>query len=294
MKPFSLDQLRALSDVAELGSFSAAAARRNLSQPAVSLQVRQLEKRLGVRLVERIGRRAAPTAAGMELLAHAARINGEVEAALEAMSRHADGTMGRVRLGTGATALIFLLPPLLRRLRERFPALEITVTTGNTPEIVRAVEENALDIALVTLPAAGRMLEVEPVMREELLLAAPAGTALPPELTASAVAGLPLILFAPASSKRRLLDGWFAEGGAELSALMSLDSVEAIKELVGAGLGCAVLPAAALGGVGRKADFVTRRLVPPLYRELAIVVRRDKVLHRGLKELASALRGLSA
>ena len=78
MRRFSLDQLQTFAHVIEAGSFSAAAERLELSQPAVSLQVRQLEKRLGLRLIERVGRRAAPTAAGEELLAHVRQIDAAV------------------------------------------------------------------------------------------------------------------------------------------------------------------------------------------------------------------------
>ena len=74
MRGLNLDQLHTFVEVIERGSFSAAADRLDLTQPAVSLQVRQLEKRLGVRLIERVGRRAQPTPAGAELLAHARKI----------------------------------------------------------------------------------------------------------------------------------------------------------------------------------------------------------------------------
>ena len=104
----NLDQLRSFRDVIELGSFSAAAERANLSQPAISLQVRALEQRLGVRLIERVGRQAKPTVAGIELLDYADRIEAAVAAAHDAMARHATGAMGRVRLGTGATACAIL------------------------------------------------------------------------------------------------------------------------------------------------------------------------------------------
>ena len=119
MRDLRLDQLRTFTEVIAHGSFSAAAERLRLTQPAVSLQVRQLEKRLGVRLIERVGKRATPTPAGAELLDHARRIDASVAAALEGMARHAGGTFGRVRIGTRATACIYLLPPVLRDLRRR-------------------------------------------------------------------------------------------------------------------------------------------------------------------------------
>ena len=113
MRRLSLDHLQTFADVVELGSFSAAAERLNLSQPAVSQQIRELERRLGAVLIERVGRKARPSVAGEELLTHAARIDAAVHAAVEAVTRHGEAALGRVRIGTGATACIFLLPPAL-------------------------------------------------------------------------------------------------------------------------------------------------------------------------------------
>jgi DNA-binding transcriptional LysR family regulator len=209
-----LDQLACFADVVELGSFSAAAECRNVSQPAVSLQIRGLERRLGVRLIERVGRRARPTAAGSELLAHVGRIRGEVASVLEAIAPHRAQAMGRVRLGTGATACIYLLPPPLRGLRERMPLLEITVRTGNTPEILKLLDENALDLALVTLPAAGRAFAVTPMYRDELVAVLPPDMQVPPgPLTPADLAARPLVLYEPGGNSRRLVDRWFLEAG---------------------------------------------------------------------------------
>jgi DNA-binding transcriptional LysR family regulator len=292
MRGLNLDYLRSFVAVTELGSFSAAADRLELTQPAVSLQVRQLERRLGAPLVERVGRKARPTAAGAALLEHAPRIDAAVAAALEAVARHATGTLGRVRLGTGATACIFLLPPILRALRRRFPDLEITVSTGNTGDIVKAIDDNLLDVGLVTLPVAGRMLEATPVLEEEFLAIAPPGTDLPARVTAASLAAHPLLLFEPGAHTRRLADAWFARAGVAAKPVMSLGSVEALKELVAAGLGCAILPSLALRKERARGPLLVRPLAPRLHRRLAVVLRRDKRLHRGLKETVAALKSL--
>jgi DNA-binding transcriptional LysR family regulator len=290
MRRLSLDHLRTFADVVELGSFSAAARRLNLTQPAVSLQVKQLEGRLGVRLIERVGRRAHPTAAGRDLLAHVHRVDAAVAGALAAVADHREGGSGRLRLGTGATACIYLLPKVLRDLRQRFPALEIVVSTGNTPDMLRAIEENRIDVALVTLPAAGRMLDVRPVLDDEFVLVAPRGTKLAREITAAELAKLPLVQYEPGANTRRVVDDWALRAGLSLKAVMELGSVEAMKELVGAGLGCSVLPRMALRG--RHEPFVVRPLKPRLYRKLALVLRRDKPLTKGLRELVRAVAAL--
>lgn len=297
MERINLDQLHGFATAIELGSFSAAAQRLDLTQPAVSLQVRQLEKRLGTVLVERVGRVLRPTAAGAELLTHVGRIDAAVSDAIDAVSRHADGSTGRVRLGTGATACIFLLPPVLRSLRQRFPGLDITVSTGNTADIVQAVEGNTLDLGLVTLPASGRMLEVIPLLKDPFMAIAPEGTGLPTRVNARELARHPVLLYEPGGQTRRLADAWFARAGVVLQPAMSLGSVEAIKELVAAGLGCAVLPGMAVQGVhrghgGQGGALEVRPLSPPLRRTLAVVMRRDKKLHWGLRETVAALRAV--
>jgi DNA-binding transcriptional LysR family regulator len=293
MRGLNLDHLQAFAEVVRLGSFSAAAARLNLTQPAISQQVGQLEKKLGVKLVERMGRRAMPTAAGAELLEHTARLDGAVAATLESLARFARGEVGRVRLGTGATAAIFRLPPMLRSLRRKLPELEITIATGNTSDVVKAVQDNALDVALVTLPVSGRNLEITPVLDDEFVaVTASDGVKLPARVTPAALARLPVIMFEPGGQTRLVTDQWFFQGGVELKPKMALGSVEAIKRLVGAGLGCAVLPKVAVQEPGDRRSLVVRPLSPRLYRKLAIVVRRDKVLQRGLRETIKALREL--
>lgn len=301
METLNLDQLRAFVDVVELGSFSAAADRRRLSQPAVSLQVRQLEKRLGVKLIERVGRRAMPTPAGVDLLQHAGHIDAAVSAALQDLGRHTSGGAGRVRLGTGATACMHLLPPVLVRLRRAFPDLDIAVRTGDTPDIAKAVEENRLDVGFVTLPVSGRMLDVTPVLDDELVAierTAPTRGAhvdpLPARVTADALARRTLLLYESGGRTRSLVDAWFERAGHRLMPSMSLGSVEAIKELVAAGLGCAVLPRMAMKPAESTRTLVVRSLSPVLSRTLAIIVRRDKPLSWALRETIAALSQCAA
>jgi DNA-binding transcriptional LysR family regulator len=288
------DQLRAFVDVVELGSFSAAAERLHLTQPAVSQQVRQLELRFSLELIERSGRKARPTAAGIELLAHARRIEAAMAATLEALARHAAGTFGRVRIGTGATACIHLLPPMLRDLRKRLPSLDIAVSTGNTADILKLIEDHALDVGLVTMPARGPTLSITPVLDDEFVaIASPDAEALPARVTPAVLAARPLVHYEPAAQTRRIVDQWCARAGLALKPVMELGSVEAIKELVGAGLGYGVLPSMAVSNAKKRGGLVVRSLTPRLSRKLALVLRHDKRLDRGLREVVKALTALT-
>ena len=294
MRTLNPDQLRAFAEVIELGGFSSAAERLHLTQPAVSQQVKQLERRFALKLIERIGRKVTPTTAGTELLIHARRIEAALASASEAMARHATGALGRVRIGTGATACIHLLPTVLRELRKRLPSLDIAVTTGNTTHILKLIEDNALDVGLVTLPVRGRALAITPVLDDEFVaIASSEAPPLPRRITPAVLASKPLVLYEPGAQTRRIVDQWCGRKRS-LKPVMELGSVEAIKELVGAGLGYyGILPHMAVSNDRKRNGLVVRSLTPRLSRKLALVLRREKRLDRGLREVVNALAGLT-
>ncbi|KQV32495.1 LysR family transcriptional regulator [Rhizobium sp. Root1203] len=286
---FSFDQLQTFVHVAELGSFTAAADKAGITQPAVSLQVKLLEQWFGVRLVERVGRRAQPTAAGLDLLAYARRILQELAQAEEAMAPHKSGLAGRVRIGSGATASIHLLPLAISRAKAKMPGLEITLRIGNTDDILRDLESNALDLAVVTLPASGRSFVIEEFYDDELLVVAPRGSTMPAEGPDAAFLVAKTLLLYEGGNTRRSIDGWMNAAGVTTRPAMEFGSVEAIKELVAAGLGWSILPALALRR-DRAGFLVTSPANPRLVRGLGMVVRRDKHLSRGLREMMKSLR----
>ncbi|WP_114099191.1 LysR family transcriptional regulator [Thalassospira profundimaris] len=289
MRALNLDQLHTFADVVTLGSFSAAAAKLNLSQPAVSQQVRQLEDRLGVKLIERVGKRAEPTAAGQALLAHIGGIDASIRSALDAVSVFADGLAGQVRIGTGATACIYFLPAILEQLQRAFPKLEIMVRTGNTSDIIRAIEDNQLDLGLITMPCSGRSLSITPVMTDPFVAIFADDADVPDVIHPGDLETQPLVLYERGGLTRTLVDDWLRDAGIAGHSVMELGSVEAIKELVGAGIGATILPEMGARPGRTQFPIKTRPLMPALSRELAIVMRRDKTLTPALREVRKSL-----
>jgi len=284
--------LRTLHEIARLGSFSRAAEALHLSQPAVSLHVRQLEESLGLPLLERTGKRATPTRAGTVLLEHGGRALDALDAAAARVHALRGVVAGRVRVGTGATASIYLLPPILRRVRARYPDLELVIVTGNTPEIAKAVTENALDLAVVTLPVRSRQLVVTPFYTDRLVAIAP------PErrrrrrraLTPGHLAREPLILYERGGTIRQVIEGWFRRGRVNPRVAMELGNGEAIKELVSAGLGPSITSAISVRAEARAGTLRVIPLAPPLVRRLGIIRRRDKPLSPPLLAVLHALQ----
>jgi DNA-binding transcriptional LysR family regulator len=283
--------LRTLQHVVRRGSFSRAADDLHLSQPAVSWHIRQLEERAGLPLVERVGKRAVATRAGEILLAHAERAFDEIEAARQALDGLRGVVAGRLRLGTGATASIHLLPTLFRRLHTAHPALELVVVTGNSAEMAAAVAANQLDLALVTLPVSARSLAVTPLTVDPLVAIAPAGREWRRRspLTARDLAGHPLILYERGGTIRRVIDDWFRRGKASPRVAMELGNAEAIKKLVGAGLGLSIASAMAVGAEVKAGALRAIPLHPPLARRLGVVRRRDKPESAALRVALAAL-----
>jgi DNA-binding transcriptional LysR family regulator len=285
----SLRQLRTFLAVVEAGGISAAARTLHLTQPAASQQLRELERALHARLLERAGGKVLPTTAGEALLGPARRIQAAVEDAFTAVASLRTGDTGRVRLGTGATACIYLLPPVLAAVKRRMPALEVIIATGNSNDMLRRVAEGELDIALVTMPiAAQRGLSVTRLMSDPLVALVPETIADPgASLTATQIARLPLILYERGGSTRAIIDAWFRRAGLTPSPIMQLDSIESIKTLVGGGLGASIMPRLALARPVKGA--VVRALRPALSRQLAVVLRKGKVVDRGLRVLMHEL-----
>jgi DNA-binding transcriptional LysR family regulator len=277
MRSLNLDQLRALMQVVELGSFSAAARRLNLSQPAISLQIKELEERCGVSLIERIGKRMRPTAAGRELIAYAERIGSEADRALAAMKRHRNDHVGRVHLGAGPTAAAYLLPPVLERLRERFPHLELTITTGTTNEIAEQLVSNSLDLGFTALPVHREELDAVAVRTDEMVAIIPATEMdIPCAVTPAYVDRRTLILEYQPVPHPRLCRAWLRGAGFEPRPVLEFDHVESIKSAVAAGLGMSLLPSPAVAYGPLANSIMVRPLDPPLIRTLGLVQRRDK------------------
>ena len=294
MRSLNLDQLRALVEVTEQGSFSAAARRLNLTQPAVSLQIRELEGRIGLLLVERLGRRAYATAAGEELLEHARRIAAEAEAALAAMRRHKDGWLGRVRIGTSDVALTYLLPPVLRALHTRHPNIGLLISVGATTDMVRRMRSNDIDLGLVTLPVDEREFRTTPMRAEPFAAILPPAEASASERLTPAHLDRPdLILFQPGTAWRRQLQEWLADGGVQARPAMEIGHTEAVKQAVAAGLGASVVPLCSLTGEYALPALVVRPLHPALSWNLGLVQRRDKPDTPALRCVREALLTLA-
>lgn len=275
MRNLSLDQLKALETVIDLGSFTAAARRLDLSQPAISRQVSELEQRLGVRLVERLGKKAFATAAGQEVIGHARRIAAEADAASATMRRHRDGHLGRLRLGTLPSILNYLLLPNAKAFREKHPDIDLILRTGMTPELIALLADNQIDLALGTLPVNDRLIDVHELRSDPQLALLPPGWDVPDAITPEYMMSRTLILDG-LSRTDTLVREWLRAAGHEPRPAMEISYIEGIKNVVGAGLGMSVLPSFTLRAEIAAGTLIVRPLDPPIVRTMVLLQHRHK------------------
>ena len=294
MRSLNLDQLRAFVEVVERGSFTAAAKELNLTQPAVTHQVQELERRFQVSLVERFGKRAYLTQAGEKLIEHARTLLDEDSRAHVAMRRFGDGWLGRVRVGTSMTLLMYALPPILRQLKTDHPQLEINLKTGLTTTTLQMLKINALDLGLCALPVEDPAFETVPLLNDELVAILPAALGqVPKKVTPAFLSQCPLILGSENSALRRTIADWLALAGPPPRPLMEFDNVEAMKSVVAVGLGASIVPSLSLGaGHVSAANMLVRSLSPRVSRRVGLVRLRGKRATDGMELVFEALLAL--
>ena len=294
MRSLNLDQLRAFVEVVARGSFTAAAKELNLSQPAITHQIHELEKRFKVPLVERLGKRAHLTQAGEKLLEHARQLLDEDARARSSMRRFSDGSVGRVRIGTSMTMLMYALPPILRKLKTNHPQMEFQLKAGLTAETLKLLKANALDLGLCALPVEDAALEVVPLLEDDLVAIVPTSLGpVPKKATPAFMAGCPLILGNEESALYRTVTAWLARGGPPPKPVMTFDNVEAIKSLVSVGLGASIVPSLCLGaGHVSMANTVVAPLSPREFRRIGLVQLRGKRATEAMQVTSAALLAL--
>lgn len=291
MRSLNLDQLRALTEVAALGSFSAAARQLNLTQPAISLQIRELETRWGLRLIERLGKKARATGPGRELIEHARRIARECDAAEATMRRLRDGWLGSVHIGTTLTGLMYDLPPVLKRLRAEHPRIDLMVTNSSTRDCVESVLQNTLDFGLVTLPVKSALLEVTPLRPQMCVAILPAAMRdIPDEVTPSYVAQQSLVLEHNRGAIHSLTMQWLSKELPLTRQPMHVGIVEAAKQAVASGLGMSIVPDVAVAEP--TPGIVVRPLKPAIPCTLGLIEHRNKPSEPALEIVRAALLGL--
>ena len=240
----SLDNFRLVvfRTVAEQHSFRKAAEELYLTQPAVSLQIKALEEDIGVQLFDRTGAQITLTEAGKVLLGYSQQANALFVQAEQEIALLSGDHAGQLALGASTTIAQYVLPRLLGEYCKEHPRVHPTLISGNTAHIVEAVEKKKIELGFIEGPARSRTIRTKPFLEDDLLLIVPTAHewAELESISCAEIGSAPLLMRERGSGTRRVVEMALERQGLKQNSLrivMELDSTEAIKSAVEAGLG---------------------------------------------------------
>jgi DNA-binding transcriptional LysR family regulator len=283
----TLQQLLYFRTAATLGSFNAAARALHCTQPAVSEQVRRLERELGVSLFARAGRGLTLTAAGRTFLARAERVGEAADDALASVGHGHTAREQQVTVGTFRNAPYYGIADLAARFCAAHPDVRLRLRGQNSFDVARAVQDGELEAGLVVLPVDDSLLEVQALFRDEVVYLSREPGAGPVAITE--VAAAPLILYDISygfnDPTRRQLAARAQQAGVAIEPRIEVEHVETALQLVAQGMGATIAARAALAAAPAGAGISARSFVEPFHDFFALVTRRGVRVSPGTRAL---------
>ena len=244
-----LSQITTFLTIAELESFSLAADRLHITQPAVSKRIRQLEQSMKTSLFDRIGKRSILTPTGLAFLPHAQRILHEVNTYRLSLDGQNDQPSGSLTLATSHHIGLHRLPQILRDFKIKYPRVDLDLRFMDSEDACVAVANNEIELAIVTLPEnADAKLNLEPIWIDRLLivLAPDHPLANDDHIDQLKLLSYPAILPSMGTFTRRIINNYFSTRKDQMKIILETNYLETIKVMVSANLGWSMLPASML------------------------------------------------
>ena len=286
MQP-TLRQFEVFLAVAKAGSFRVAAEAMHLSQPALSQHVAEMERELGARLFDRLGRKVALTEAGRILEEHALRLFASLASAREAVAELGELKRGSLVIGASTTPGIYVLPGIIATFQQRYPQVALSLRIDNSALIEERIRRNEADLGIVGgHPLRAREECVTAGLLDELVLIVPSKHpwARRREIQPALVGGQRLLVREEGSATRQVTERALQRAGGHINASMELGHTEAIKQAVMAGLGVAFVSRHAIRG-----ELAAGRLHEVRLRGLRIR-RHFHIIHNEARTLSASAR----
>ncbi len=253
-------QLKAFLAIAEAKTFTAGARRVNVTQAAISMQIKQLEDEVGLQLFVRTPRRVIVTEAGEHLIGRARRILREHDTALAEIAELGGVEHGRLRIGSASSLFATQqLPKILKGLRDRFPNSELGVISGPSQVLIEKIQNGEIDIAFVSFPIDAPNIQTDLLFSDEMIAIAHPKHPLAKEryISAAALAGEKLILGERGGNTRRMIDDFFHAANVRPNIVMELSRQEAIDKMVENNLGVGITGAKTIADEIREGRLVS-------------------------------------
>jgi LysR family transcriptional regulator, low CO2-responsive transcriptional regulator len=279
----SFRQLRVFQAVAQHLSHTRAADELHLTQPAVSMQIHQIEEAAGLPLFEKLGKHLLLTEAGRELYQYTRTIFAELEEAEQVLQAIKGLNSGTLNIAVASTVNYFA-PRLLAAFHRRYPGIRLTIEATNRINLLRLLQANEKDLVLMGLPPDELDLEFDSFMENPLVVIAPPDHPLAEahQITPQRLAQETFVIREPGSGTRSAMERFFADRGLPLRTGMQMTRNEAIKQAVRVGMGLSVVSTLSI-----ELEVETGRLVVLDVQEFPIL-RRWYLVHRRSKRLSPA------
>jgi len=286
------DQLTTFVQVAKLKSFSKAGQKVFRSQSAVSAQIRQLEQAYKAKLLDRSAKSVELTPAGEVLFDYAERLLRLRDESMQIVADRGSVVQGPVTFGANEATCLYLLPDILSEFKRRYPLVHISIYRNFSHKILQRLEEGSLDLGIVTLPLKSPNLKMHVINRDRLRFMVSSKNVLAQRnhVTLEEIAGAPLI-FPKTGYTRQVLDKLFRPHRSRLQVAMELPSIGMIKTFVAADVGISIISESFARDQVKSGEVKLLNVEGvDLWRELALVYRRDRSLPRAVQSLISMIR----
>ncbi|WP_299287051.1 hydrogen peroxide-inducible genes activator [uncultured Tateyamaria sp.] len=291
MKNITLRQLRYFEALAREGHFGNAADSCAISQPALSVQIRELEETLGLQLFERAPKQVRLTPSGVAFAARARVVLDEVQQMGEWAEAVRGGLLERLRLGVIPTIAPYLLPRLIGDLTARFPKMDIDVRETITPRLLEELMDGRLDAAIVALPVEEPSLIEVPLFTEEMVLVRSGAPDPPTPLSTDALSDMRLLLLEEGHCFRDQALSFCNINAARRRDGLDGSSLSTLVQMVGAGIGATLIPEMAIGVETRATSVHVSRFAPPApTRTIGLIWRKANPMGNALREIAEVVR----
>jgi LysR family transcriptional regulator, nitrogen assimilation regulatory protein len=260
-----IKQLEYFVRVAELGSFTRAAATLRVSQPVLSRHVRQLELELKTHLLYRNGHGVTPTDSGKRLVAHGKGILHQLDVVRDTLQEEEISPVGKVIVGLPPSVGKLMTVLLVSKFREQYPNASIGIVEGLTISLHEWLLLGRLDVALLYNPAPTSLLSYEHVWSENLCLMSRAATSrgMPAKMRMRDLARYPLIIPSRPNALRNLIESECGRHNIALNVILEIDSIISVLDLVERGVGHAILPGNAINDCARRNAVHVSQIVSP-------------------------------
>jgi DNA-binding transcriptional LysR family regulator len=271
---YTLHQLKVFCSVADFESVTKASVFLNMTQPAVSIQLKNLQNQFNIPLTEIIGRQLFLTEFGKEVLARSKEIIGKIEDLNELANAYKGLLTGKLRISSASTGK-YIIPFFLSSFVSQNPGVKLSLDVTNKQKVIEDLVKNEIDLALVSVIPEGLKINALSLMKNKLYLVGGRNLTIPNSKNPKFLETVSLIYREEGSATRKAMENFIAKNQLDIQTKMELTSNEAVKQAIVSGLGCSIMPAI---GIRHELNSGELKIIP--IKGLPLVTNWNLIWHQ--------------